>query len=100
MYTQRKNVADSERENGGLYRCYKETAGEGKWTHRGAYNIKDEASSLDTSRFHSLEEVNHTLCLESLQLRMETDECPCPPHSITGYGWVGMRKFSNRIIIM
>ena len=49
----------------------------------GTYSVRDEASSLDTSRLDSLEEVNHTLCLESLQLGMETDECPCPSHSIT-----------------
>ena len=58
---------------------------------RGTYSIRDKASSLDTSRFDSLEEVNHTLCLESLQLRMETDECPSPPHSITEYGDKGER---------
>ena len=49
----------------------------------GAYSIRDKARSLDTRGFDSLEEINHTLCLESLQLRVETDECPCPPHSIT-----------------
>ena len=49
----------------------------------GTYGIRDEASSLDAGRLDSLEEVDHTLCLESLQLGMETDECPCPPHSIT-----------------
>ena len=49
----------------------------------GAYSIRDEAGSLDTRGLDSLEEVDHTLCLESFQLRVETDECPCPPHSIT-----------------
>ena len=49
----------------------------------GAYSIWDEAVSLDTRGLDSLEEVDHTLCLESLQLRVETDERPCPPHSIT-----------------
>ena len=49
----------------------------------GAYSIRDEAGSLDTRGLDSLEEVDHTLCLESLQLRVETDERPCPPHSIT-----------------
>ena len=49
----------------------------------GAYSIRDKAGSLDTRGLDSLEEVDHTLCLESFQLRVETDECPCPPHSIT-----------------
>ena len=48
------------------------------------YSIRDKARSLDTSRLDSLEEVYHTLCLESLQLRVDADEGSCPPYSITG----------------
>ena len=50
------------------------------------YSISDKAWSLDTSRLDSLEEINHTLRLESLQLGVETDERPCPPHSVTERG--------------
>ena len=49
-----------------------------------SYSIRDESSSLYASRLDSLEEVDHTLCLESLQLRVEADEGPSPAHSITG----------------
>ena len=55
------------------------------------HSIRDEAGSLDTSRLYCLEEVDHTLHLESLQLRVETDECPCPPHSITERVWEGRK---------
>ena len=47
------------------------------------YSIRDESSSLDTSRLDCLEEVHHTLCLQSLQLRVEADECPTATNSIT-----------------
>ena len=47
------------------------------------YSIRDESSSLDMSRLDSLEEVHHTLCLQSLQLRVLTDDCPNTIHSIT-----------------
>ena len=47
------------------------------------YSVRDEASSLDTGRLDSLEEVDHTFGLESLQLRMETDERSRPSHSVT-----------------
>ena len=53
-------------------------------THYLTYSIRDESSSLYASRLDSLEEVDHTLCLESLQLRVEADEGPSPAHSITG----------------
>ena len=54
-----------------------------EWRESRAYSIRDVAGSLDTRGLDSLEEVDHTLCLESFQLRVETDECPCPPLSIT-----------------
>ena len=46
------------------------------------YSIRDQSSSLDTSRLGSLE-VHDTLCLQSLQLRVEADECPTATNSIT-----------------
>ena len=47
------------------------------------YSIRDQSSTLDTSRLGSLEEVHDTLCLQSLQLRVEADECPTATNSIT-----------------
>ena len=55
----------------------------GSKDERGTYSVRDEAGSLDTSRLDSLEEVDHTFGLESLQLRMETDERPRPSNSVT-----------------
>ena len=57
--------------------------GGGQFRVKKTYSIRDKARSLDTSRLGSLEEVNHTLCLESLQLGVDADEGPCSPHSIT-----------------
>ena len=47
------------------------------------YSIRDQSSTLDTSRLGSLEEVHDTLCLQSLQLRVEADECPTVTNSTT-----------------
>ena len=45
--------------------------------------IWDEARSLDARGFCSLEEIDHSLSLESLQLGVDTDERPRPSYSIT-----------------
>ena len=66
-----------------MIKGYKEREREQRRRQRGTYSVRDEASSLDTGRLDSLEEVDHTFGLESLQLRMETDERSRPPHSVT-----------------
>ena len=55
------------------------------------YSILDKSCSVDASRLDCLKEVHHTLCLESLQLRVKTDEGSSSTHSITA--WVG-RKYT------
>ena len=47
------------------------------------YHIRYEPRPLDTSRFDGLEEVNHSLSFQSLQLGMDTDECPSTTNTIT-----------------
>ena len=48
-----------------------------------------------------MEEVNHTLCLESLQLRMKTDEGHCPHHSVREYRiwWSEVRDSEESLVV-
>ena len=48
------------------------------------YNIRYEPRPLDASRLDGLEEVNNSLSFQSLQLGMDTDECPSTTNTITG----------------
>ena len=51
--------------------------------HRVAYSVGYESRSLNASRLDSLEDIHRTFCLQTLQLRVDTDECPTPNDAIT-----------------
>ena len=43
----------------------------------------DKSSSVQASRLDSLEEIHNTLCLQSLHLGVDGNECSCALHTIT-----------------
>ncbi len=49
----------------------------------GAYHSLDHPRPLHTRGLDELEEVDHSLCLQSLQLGMDADEGTCAAHAIT-----------------
>ena len=49
-----------------------------------AHHVGYDGCTLDASRLDGLEEVDQTLRLESLQLRVDVEECATPTASIAG----------------
>ena len=48
------------------------------------YSVGYDSRSLDTSRLDGLEDIHHTFCLQTFQLRVDTQERPTPHNPITG----------------
>ena len=48
------------------------------------YSVGYDFRSLDTSRLDGLEDIHHTFCLQTFQLRVDTQERPTPHNPITG----------------
>ena len=48
-----------------------------------AYQVLYHPSTVDASGLDVLEDVNHSLCLQALQLGMDTDEGTSATHTIT-----------------
>ena len=48
-------------------------------THYVGYNYR----SLNASRSDDLKDIHHTFCLETFQLRVDTQECTTANHTIT-----------------
>ena len=47
------------------------------------HSIRHKSRPLHAGRLDGLENVNHTLCLYTLQLGVDTQECSCAPNTIT-----------------
>ena len=47
------------------------------------HHVGNESRSLSTSRLNGLEDIYHTFCLQTLQLRVDADERPSASNSIT-----------------
>ena len=50
-----------------------------------AYQVLNHPSTVDASGLDVLEDVNHSLCLQALQLGMDTDEGTGATHTIAAY---------------
>ena len=66
----------------------------------GTHSTGDESTSLNTSRLNGLENVNHTLCLQSLQLGVDTDESPCSTNTITEMERRGRKEIIVKAVCM
>ena len=59
------------------------------------YRVWYDSRSLDTSRRDGLEDIHHTFCLQTFQLRVDTQERPTPHNPITGRERFSQRNHSN-----
>ena len=48
------------------------------------YSVGYDSRSLDTNRLDGLEDIHHTFCLQTFQLRVDTQKRPTPHNPITG----------------
>ena len=51
---------------------------------KATYSVGYDSRSLDTSRLDGLEDIHHTFCLQTFQLRVDTQERSTPHYPITG----------------
>ena len=53
-------------------------------TTRETYSVGYDSWSVNSSRLYGLEDIHYTFCLQTLQLRVDDQECPTANNSITG----------------